>query len=62
MSGAKGGFSMADLQGGRKALSEVQAPAEAKAGGQDESECAAVRMRMQSLHTLCVPCTTTFCF
>jgi hypothetical protein len=53
---------MADLQGGRKALNEVQAPAEAKAGGQDESECAALRMRMQCLHTLCVPCTTTFCF
>ena len=44
MSGAKIGFSMADLQGGRKGLKDAPAPAEAKGGGApDEAELAALR-------------------
>ncbi len=49
MSGAKGGFSLADLQGGRKALNSVQTPAEAKGGGVDEEELAALR-QMEDLY------------
>jgi len=53
MSGAKGGFSMADLQGGRKALNNVQAPAEAKAGGKDEGTGTCGPLR----NTACIGCT-----